>query len=215
MWYRCSALLRSISVLECQTRFTCFGSILPILQHIREIQNYPDRSRLIFSLQYSLPRTSPLLRHAFKLFRYPGRFRGQLLTARVLQILRNAIKRLGDAASNGRRCIAVAAGRYHRAECILKTCAFQKCSDGLRHRLPAVLRMTTGGANLLTGAAKIIPELTLRICPDVCPAASCAPLMLSGRSWDTSAVSCARCNAPVISSSYSQPSSRTPQPPSG
>lgn len=115
IWCRGSALLHSLWVLACRIRFIRFGSILHILQHIREIQNYPDSSRPIFSLQYSLPHTSPLLKHTFKLFQYPGQLRGQPLTALLLQILRHAVKSLGDAAGDGSQRIAVAAERYRRA----------------------------------------------------------------------------------------------------
>lgn len=108
-------MLHSLWVLACRIRFIRFGSILHILQHIREIQNYPDSSRPIFSLQYSLPHTSPLLKHTFKLFQYPGQLRGQPLTALLLQILRHAVKSLGDAAGDGSQRIAVAAERYRRA----------------------------------------------------------------------------------------------------
>ena len=89
-----------------------------------------------------------------------------LRRAKVEVIVASAMG-FGDAACDGGQSVAVAAEGYRRAESILEICAFQKRSNGLRHRLLTAFYMMIGWANFVAGAAEIIAEFPLHIRFDV------------------------------------------------
>ena len=76
--------------------------------------------------------------------------------ALLLQILRHAVKRLGDAAGDSSQRVAVTAEGDRRAESVFKICAFQKRRNSLRHGLLTALHMMIGRTDLVAGAAEII-----------------------------------------------------------
>src|SRR5699024_6325239 len=93
---------------------------------------------------------------------------GQVPPAGFLQRVGDAIKAFRYAASNGSQSIAVTAQRNGRADNVLKTLSFPKCSDGLGDCFHAGLNVMINQSYLVTGTIQRVAELFLDVIANLC-----------------------------------------------